>query len=74
MDGYELARRMRAHPLTRDTRLIALSGYGQSSDKELSARAGFDAHLVKPIAFGGPPERDPAALRAGPLQRPTRVR
>ena len=52
MDGYELARRMRAHPLTRDTRLIALSGYGQSSDKELSARAGFDAHLVKPIAFG----------------------
>ncbi len=52
MDGYELARRMRAHPLTQKTRLIALSGYGQSSDKELSAQAGFDAHMVKPVAFG----------------------
>ena len=51
MDGYELARRLRANPSTRDTRLIALSGYGQTSDKEQSKRAGFDAHLVKPIAF-----------------------
>lgn len=51
MDGYELARRLRAHPVTRNTCLIALSGYGQESDKEQSARAGFDAHLVKPIAF-----------------------
>lgn len=51
MDGYELARRLRANPITRNTCLIALSGYGQDSDKEQSAKAGFDAHLVKPIAF-----------------------
>ncbi len=52
MDGYELARQLRANPITQNTRLIALSGYGQDSDKEQSAQAGFDAHLVKPIAFG----------------------
>jgi len=52
MDGYELARRLRANPITRGTCLIALSGYGQASDKAQSAQAGFDAHLVKPIAFG----------------------
>ncbi len=52
MDGYELARRLRANPITRNTCLIALSGYGQESDKQQSAQAGFDAHLVKPIAFG----------------------
>lgn len=52
MDGYELARQLRANPITQHTCLIALSGYGQDSDKEQSAQAGFDAHLVKPIAFG----------------------
>jgi CheY-like chemotaxis protein len=52
MDGYELARRLRANPITQNTCLIALSGYGQESDKAQSAQAGFDAHLVKPIAFG----------------------
>ena len=50
MDGYELARRLREHPASKHTRLIALSGYGQASDKERSQLAGFDAHLVKPIA------------------------
>ncbi len=47
MDGYELARRLRA---TCDgIRLIAVTGYGQESDRERSASAGFDDHLVKPI-------------------------
>ena len=50
MDGYELARLLREHPVSKSTRLIALSGYGQPSDRERSAGAGFDAHLVKPIA------------------------
>jgi signal transduction histidine kinase len=47
MDGYEIARRMRAaaHP----ARLIALSGYGQPQDRLRSSAAGFDAHLVKPV-------------------------
>jgi PAS domain S-box-containing protein len=48
MDGYELARRLRALPETAGSRLIALSGYGQPEDLRRSEAAGFDAHLVKP--------------------------
>jgi CheY-like chemotaxis protein len=51
MDGYELARRMRSNPTCCGTHLIAHSGYGQPSDRERSARAGFDAHLVKPSSI-----------------------
>lgn len=51
MDGYELAHRMRSNPTCRSTRLIAHSGYGQPADRERSARAGFDAHLVKPSSL-----------------------
>jgi CheY-like chemotaxis protein len=49
MDGYELARRLRASPATSDAVLIALTGYGQAQDRERSVRAGFDHHLVKPV-------------------------
>jgi PAS domain S-box-containing protein len=49
MDGYELARRLRAQPATSDAVLIALTGYGQAQDRERSERAGFDHHLVKPV-------------------------
>ena len=49
MDGYELARRIRATPLGADARIYALTGYGQDSDRRRSREAGFDAHLVKPI-------------------------
>jgi CheY-like chemotaxis protein len=49
MDGYELARRLRASPATRDAVLIALTGYGQAQDRERSVLAGFDHHLVKPV-------------------------
>ena len=49
MDGYELAGRLRQTPGLRDVRLIALTGYGQESDRQRSAAAGFDMHLVKPI-------------------------
>lgn len=48
MDGYELVRRLRTQ-LPRETRFIALSGYGQPSDRTRSREAGFDMHLVKPI-------------------------
>jgi PAS domain S-box-containing protein len=51
MDGYEVARHLRAQPALRDTRLVALSGYGQESDKRATAQAGFEAHLVKPVAL-----------------------
>jgi len=49
MDGYELARRLRALPAWRDVKLLALTGYGQSSDRARSVDVGFDHHLVKPI-------------------------
>ena len=47
MDGYELAARMRADG--RAPRLIAVTGYGQETDRERSRAAGFERHLVKPI-------------------------
>jgi PAS domain S-box-containing protein len=47
MDGYEVARRLRAKSTS--LRLIALTGYGQDEDKQRTAAAGFDAHLTKPV-------------------------
>jgi CheY-like chemotaxis protein/two-component sensor histidine kinase len=51
IDGYELARRIRSRN-GEQPHLIALTGYGQASDKERAHSAGFDAHLVKPVAIG----------------------
>jgi CheY-like chemotaxis protein len=52
MDGYELGRRMRELPGLEDIKLVALTGYGQASDRERSKTAGFHAHLVKPVDLG----------------------
>ena len=49
IDGYEVARRLRAEPALKNTRLIAITGYGNESDVQLSTEAGFDAHLLKPV-------------------------
>jgi len=53
LDGYEVARQVRAAEAAagsgRPILLIALSGYGRSEDRERSAEAGFDHHLVKPV-------------------------
>ena len=48
MDGYEVARELRKQDLG-DVILIAVTGYGQASDRARSAEAGFDHHFVKPI-------------------------
>lgn len=48
MSGLELARRLRQDPRNRHATLIALTGYGQSSDILSSREAGFDHHFVKP--------------------------
>ena len=48
MDGYEVARRLRQLPSTRSSLLIALTGYGQASDRDRAREAGFDHHLTKP--------------------------
>jgi PAS domain S-box-containing protein len=49
MDGYELARRMRAQPVFGKVVLVALSGYGREEDKRRALEAGFDHHQVKPL-------------------------
>lgn len=53
MDGYELAREMRARLGERTPMLIALSGYGQEEDKRKSLESGFVAHMVKPVNVAG---------------------
>jgi PAS domain S-box-containing protein len=49
ISGYEVARRLRQMPSLQGTRIIATTGYGLKSDRDASAGAGFDAHLVKPV-------------------------
>lgn len=49
MDGFEVAARLRAEPTTKSARILALSGYGQESDRVKSRAAGCDDHLVKPV-------------------------
>jgi len=49
MDGYEVAARLRLDPATQHARIVAVSGYGQDSDRIKSRAAGCDEHLVKPV-------------------------
>jgi len=49
MNGFEVARRLKARSEFRSTRLLALSGWGQEKDRERSSAAGFEHHLVKPV-------------------------
>lgn len=49
LDGYELARRLRAMPETADAVFVAVTGYGQPADRDRALQAGFDHHLVKPV-------------------------
>jgi CheY-like chemotaxis protein len=48
MNGYEVAKRLRANERCRAIKLVALTGYGQPEDRDEARRAGFDHHLVKP--------------------------
>jgi PAS domain S-box-containing protein len=66
MDGYEVARAARRGPADARPYLVAVTGYGQSSDLERARAAGFDAHLVKPVQYAqlrrliaGAPARPP---------------
>jgi signal transduction histidine kinase len=49
LDGYEVARRIRAQAWGKRITLVALTGWGQDSDRRRSQEAGFDSHLVKPL-------------------------
>jgi signal transduction histidine kinase/ActR/RegA family two-component response regulator len=51
LNGYEVAKQIRAQPEGEKIMLIALTGYGQDSDRRTSSDAGFDHHLVKPARF-----------------------
>jgi two-component system CheB/CheR fusion protein len=51
MDGYAVARALRAVPATHDAYLVALSGYALPDDLRRAADAGFDRHLAKPLAL-----------------------
>jgi signal transduction histidine kinase/CheY-like chemotaxis protein len=65
MDGYELARRLRALPGGADCRLIALTGYGHELDRARALQAGFDEHLTKPVEIAAL-----EAMIAGPCAEP----
>jgi PAS domain S-box-containing protein len=51
MDGYELARRLRAMPGLAGARLVAVTGYGEARDRRAAEQAGFDGHVVKPVTL-----------------------
>ncbi|MDO9357505.1 MAG: response regulator [Polaromonas sp.] len=51
MDGYDAARLIRQQPGGERIMLIALTGWGQTADKNRAAQAGFDHHLVKPVDY-----------------------
>jgi signal transduction histidine kinase len=55
LDGYEAARRIRNQSWSRDTLLVAVTGWGPTDDSEEATAAGFDRHFTKPL--------DPAELR-----------
>jgi CheY-like chemotaxis protein len=50
LDGFEVVRRLRQDPQFRSVRIVAITGRGQDEDRRKSREAGFDAHLVKPLA------------------------
>ncbi|MCC8362481.1 response regulator [Lysobacter sp. A6] len=50
MNGYDVVRRLRADPRTQAATVIAVTGYGQEADRQRAIEAGFDLHLVKPVA------------------------
>jgi PAS domain S-box-containing protein len=52
MDGYEVAQQMRQEPALQNVVLVAVTGYGQESDRHHSEEAGFNHHLVKPPDIG----------------------
>jgi CheY-like chemotaxis protein len=49
MDGYAVARAIRADTANEGMRLIALTGWGQEGDRERTRESGFNHHLTKPV-------------------------
>ena len=51
LNGYQVCRELRLRPWARSVRIVALTGWGQETDRSQSRDAGFDAHLVKPVDY-----------------------
>jgi CheY-like chemotaxis protein len=51
LNGYEVAKRIRQEPALQKVVLVALTGYGQETDRQTSRQAGFNHHMVKPADF-----------------------
>jgi len=49
INGYDVCRAVRQDPAGADVLMVALTGWGQDTDQQRSAEAGFDVHLVKPV-------------------------
>ena len=60
LNGFDLARRLRGLSATAGSKLVAVTGWGQPSDRQLASEAGFDDYMVKPVEL----ERIQAILRA----------
>jgi DNA-binding response OmpR family regulator len=56
LSGYDVCRRVRMHDWGARMAIVAVTGWGQEHDRQQSAAAGFDRHLVKPV--------DPVVLTA----------
>jgi CheY-like chemotaxis protein len=65
LDGYEVARRLRARADGERIHLVAVTGYGQAEDRRRAAAAGFEIHLVKPVD----PDRLTATIASFPPRR-----
>jgi CheY-like chemotaxis protein len=63
LDGYAVARQIRAAERGTRMLLVALTGYGQAEDRRRALEAGFDVHLVKPVT----PERLTEVLQRAPI-------
>ena|SRR6218665_1068976 len=53
MNGFDVARVLSQAPETRDTHLVAVTGFGQLEDRTQSANAGFHRHMTKPLSLDG---------------------
>jgi len=51
LDGWKVAKRIRKESALHEIMLVAMTGYGQNSDRQRSRKAGFDHHFVKPVDF-----------------------
>jgi PAS domain S-box-containing protein len=67
LNGYEVAKRIRAHKDMAATRLVAVTGWGQEQDRQRSLEAGFNDHLIKPVSME---DLEKVMARSSSLHRP----